>query len=286
MPAPTCWGTPGRESPLFIAGTWCSAWGRRHPQEPGQLPTGDWQPFREEEEEKAPDCQAAVQLLETAPVVVCITKHSSAGSGDTCLHPVAHSWKPRSQRSAGWRDPGVCLLRCRARHARAARGLEAQGWLVRLRQRWEGVKSALPAGSVPARFLCRCGAVPSAAAGLAARLLAGPVALPCEVTLEALPKDTRPRSRMAAPDTGSRGSRGRWMSSVAQGGGLGSWSFSHDWGAAARRWDHSKRVKVAHQAGALIPASPAWGFRPSGTWHCQGRGGCPHAGGDPRLWCS
>lgn len=156
MPAPTCWGTPGRESPLFIAGTWCSAWGRRHPQEPGQLPTGDWQPFREEEEEKAPDCQAAVQLLETAPVVVCITKHSSAGSGDTCLHPVAHGWKPRSQRSAGWRDPGVCLLRCRARHARAARGLEAQGWLVCLRQRWEGVKSALPAGSVPARFLCRC----------------------------------------------------------------------------------------------------------------------------------
>lgn len=226
MPAPTCWGTPGRESPLFIAGTWCSAWGRRHPQEPGRLPTGDWQPFREEEEEKAPDCQAAVQLVETAPVVVCITEHSSAGSGDACLHPVAHGWKPRSQRSAGWRDPGVCLLRCRARRARAARGSETQGWFVLLRQRWEGVKSALPVGL--ARVVqaasprgSSAGAVPSVAVGFAARLLAGPVALPCEVTLEALPKDTRPRSRTAAPDTGSGGSGGSWMSSVVQGGGPG-----------------------------------------------------------------
>lgn len=44
------------------------------------------------------------------------------------------------------------------------------------------------------------------------------------------------------------------------GPGTGAGAGAHDWGAAARRWDHSKRVKVAHQAGALIPASPAWGF--------------------------
>lgn len=51
-PAPTTWSTPGRESPSFTAGTACSAWGRRHPWEPGQLPAGDWQPFQEEEEEE------------------------------------------------------------------------------------------------------------------------------------------------------------------------------------------------------------------------------------------
>lgn len=63
---------------------------------------------------KAPDCQAAVQLVEKAPIVVYITKHGSAGSGDARLHPVAHTWKPHWQRSAGWRGQGVCLLWHRA----------------------------------------------------------------------------------------------------------------------------------------------------------------------------
>lgn len=42
-------------------------------------------------------------------------------------------------------------------------------------------------------------------------------------------------------------------------------SCSQDWGAAARRGDHSQRMEVARQAGALTPASPAWGRGP--VWH-------------------
>ena len=142
----------------------------------GRCQQGTGSRFGRRRRRKAPDCQAAVQLVETAPIAVCITKHGSAGSGDAWLHPVAHGWKWHSQRSTGWRDRGVCLLQCRACHAChacAARGSKAEGCLVHLQQRWEGAKAALPAGSAcVARAVSLQGsptsAAPSTAAGLAA----------------------------------------------------------------------------------------------------------------------
>lgn len=79
----------------------------------GSCPQGTGSRFGRRRRRKAPDCQAAVQLVETAPIVVYITQHGSArsGSGDVRLHPVAHAWKPHWQRSAGWRGRGVCVLR-------------------------------------------------------------------------------------------------------------------------------------------------------------------------------
>lgn len=62
--------------------------GTKAPGEPGQRLQGTGSCFgRRRRRRKAPDCQAAVQLVETAPIVGCITKHSLPGSGDRQLHP-------------------------------------------------------------------------------------------------------------------------------------------------------------------------------------------------------
>lgn len=175
--------------------------------------------------------------------------------------------------------PRGLLAACRARRARAAGGSEVQGGIVPLWQQCGGCEANFTRGlgvCGPGRVLppAPCGArlwgfaaLPPCHCPAGAAALRGDIGGSARGHLAAVPPGSPPLGGQRQP----RESNGwpLWSEETdgirarrRGGGGAGNWSCSHDWGAAARRWDRSECMKVAHRAGALTPAGPAQGFGP------------------------
>lgn len=170
---PTSRGTPGRDSPSPTAGVACSAWGERHPQSLGSCP-GGWKPFGRRRRRKAPECQAGVQLVETTPVVVCITKPGSHGV----------TWSPGLGLVLGGQAEGLpALVPCPPCPPCPAARLGAAGLAV-LTQLQPELLSAQGHCGVAQQCPCGSPAVPHRAQPCPAALL--PCRTPSKVTLEAL----------------------------------------------------------------------------------------------------